>query len=233
MKYHKIKEGIFVSRPNRFIAHVEVDGEIQICHVKNTGRCKELLIPGTKVYLEESINQNRKTKYDLVQVYKGNQLVNIDSQMPNHLVKEWLEKGYGFPEITCIKPEQKYETSRFDLYVEYQGKKAWIEIKGVTLETDGTARFPDAPTQRGIKHIKELIHSLKDGYEAWIIFVVQMDNIKRFQPNWETHPQFGEALIEANHAGVNIRAYNCKIGKGNISIQDPIKVQLERQEEQM
>ena len=233
MKYHNIKEGIFVSRPNRFIAHVEIDGKVEICHVKNTGRCKELLIPGTKVYLEESSNPNRKTKYDLVQVYKGDQLVNLDSQMPNFLVKEWLENGLGFPDITLLETEKKYGNSRFDLYTEYQGKKAWIEVKGVTLENDGIARFPDAPTERGIKHIKELGKCVEDGYEAWIIFVIQMENIHEFQPNWNTHPQFGEALIEAKERGVNIRAYNCKLNKGSISICDEIVVQLQQQEEQL
>lgn len=232
MKYHKIKEGIFINRPNRFIAYVEVDGKIEICHVKNTGRCKELLITGAKVFLEESDNKHRKTKYDLVQVYKETHLVNIDSQMPNYLVKEWLENGYGFSGITYIKPEKKYGNSRFDLYVEYQGKKAWIEVKGVTLEVDGVAKFPDAPTERGIKHIKELMNSIKDGYEAWIIFVVQMDGIKKFEPNWNTHEQFGQALLEAQNKGVNIRAYNCKLDKGSITIQDQIMVQLQRQEEQ-
>ena len=204
MKYYRIKEGKFISRPNRFIANIEIDGKVEVCHVKNTGRCRELLIPGENVLVEESDNPSRKTRYDLVQVYKGNILVNMDSQMPNYLVREWIEKGNVFPGLTKLQMEKKYGNSRFDLYVEYQGKKAFIEVKGVTLEKNGTARFPDAPTERGVKHIRELTHCIEDGYEAWIFFIIQMGGVNCFAPNWSTHPEFGEELwsqqCSSNHS---------------------------------
>ena len=191
MKYYRIKEGKFISRPNRFIANIEIDGKVEVCHVKNTGRCRELLVPGAVVLVEESDNPSRKTRYDLVQVYKRDILVNMDSQMPNYLVKEWIEKGNVFPGLTKLQMEKKYGNSRFDLYVEYQGKKAFIEVKGVTLENNGIARFPDAPTERGVKHIRELSHCIEDGYEAWIFFIIQMGGVHCFAPNWSTHPEFG------------------------------------------
>lgn len=230
MKYYRIKEGTFLERPNRFIAHVEIDGKVEICHVKNTGRCKELLVPGTKVFLEESDNPNRKTRYDLVQVVKGNRLVNMDSQMPNDLVEEWIENGDFFPQVTKIQREKTYGDSRFDLYVEYQKKKAWIEVKGVTLEQDNVARFPDAPTQRGVKHIRELQKSLKDGYEAWIFFVIQMEGIDKFQPNWYTHEEFGDALAEAWKAGVHVKALECRVEEGELWITKEVKVELSKEQ---
>lgn len=200
MRYERIKEGSFIKRPNRFIAHVEIEGKTEICHVKNTGRCRELLVPGAKVFVEKAKNPNRKTLYDLVQVYKGKELVNIDSQMPNVLVREWLEAGSFLSDITYLQMEKTYRTSRFDLYVEYEGKKAFIEVKGVTLEKEGTARFPDAPTLRGIKHMQELETAVQEGYEAWMIFVIQMKGVHCFLPNWDTHPEFGEELLRAKQA---------------------------------
>lgn len=229
MRYERVKEGKFVNRPNRFIANVEVDGRVEACHVKNTGRCRELLLPKARVLLEESFNPGRKTRYDLVQVYKEDILVNMDSQMPNHLVKEWIEKGNGFPEYTCLQTEKKYGNSRFDLYAEYQGKKAFIEVKGVTLEADGVARFPDAPTERGIKHMRELSRCIEEGYEAWIFFVIQMPGVKEFQPNWITHPEFGEELIRAKEAGVHVQAWGCKVSPGEIVIDYQIPMNLLRQ----
>lgn len=241
MKYHNIKEGIFVSRPNRFVAYVEIAGNVEICHVKNTGRCKELLVPGAKVLVEESNNPNRKTKYDLVQVYKGEKLINMDSQMPNYLVREWVEQKYHseknicmpqnyFPNVTKIQAEKTYGDSRFDLYLEYAEKKAWIEIKGVTLEDDGICRFPDAPTQRGVKHIRELENSLQDGYEAWIIFVIQMNGMRQFQPNWKTHEEFGEALVHAEQAGVHVLALECNVSEGEIYIEKEIEINLKKEQ---
>ena len=210
MKYEKIKEGIFISRPNRFIAIVNIDGKEETCHVKNTGRCKELLIKGSKVFLEDcSHNPNRKTKYDLIAVYKGDCLVNMDSQAPNKVVQEWLP--ILFPDITLIRPETKYKNSRFDFYVETEQEKIFMEVKGVTLEVDGEARFPDAPTERGVKHIQELIACRKDGYEAYIIFVVQMKGVTHFVPNLATHPEFAEALKNAKKQGVKILCYDCKV----------------------
>ena len=240
MKYRKIKEGIFVSRPNRFVSCVEIEGVTEICHVKNTGRCRALLIPGAKVFVEESENPNRKTKYDLVQVYKGDKLVNIDSQMPNYLVREWLESKTSaehhcqpetyFPNIKKIQSEKTYGDSRFDLYLEYDEKKAWIEIKGVTLEEDGICRFPDAPTQRGVKHIRELEKSLQDGYEAWIVFVIQMNGMRYFQPNWKTHEEFGDALVHAKQSGVHILALECNVSEGEIYIEKEIETNLKKEQ---
>lgn len=213
-----------MSRPNRFIANVEIDGKIEVCHVKNTGRCRELLLPGAKVLLEESDNPNRKTRYDLVQVYKDRALVNMDSQMPNYLVKEWIEKGDFFPEVTKLQTEKKYGNSRFDLYVEYQGKKAFIEVKGVTLEINGMARFPDAPTERGIKHMRELSRCIEDGYEAWIFFIIQMGGVTGFGPNWVTHPEFGEELIRARNSGVHVEAWDCAVFPGEIWVNSRIPI---------
>lgn len=237
MKYHNIREGIFISRPNRFIAFVELDGVVEMCHVKNTGRCKELLVPGVRVFVEQSNNTNRKTKYDLVQVCKEDKYVNIDSQMPNYLLREWLEgDNFGrrkyFENISKIQLEKKYGNSRFDLYLEYEDKKAFIEVKGVTLEENGVARFPDAPTERGIKHICELEKSLDDGYEAWIIFVIQMDGIREFRPNWKTHEAFGDALVHAKQSGVHVLALECSVSKGEIYIKNEVELNLTKETEE-
>lgn len=223
MIYKRVKEGVFLSRPNRFIANVEIDGEIQVCHVKNTGRCKELLIPGVRVFLEESDNLNRKTRFDIIAVYKGDKLFNIDSSAPNKVFNEWLS---SFKEISLIKPESKYKNSRFDFYVEAGKKKAFIEVKGVTLEKDGVHMFPDAPTERGVKHINELISCVKEGYEGVIVFVVQTDFGEYFTPNTETHPEFAEVLKNAEKQGVKILCFNCDVAPDKLSIKDKIKVVL-------
>lgn len=227
MQYHRIRPGIFIRRPNRFVAHVEIDGKEEICHVKNTGRCRELLVPGAKVFVEEAANPARKTRYDLVQIYKEDQLVNMDSQMPNALVEEWLKQGGMFEHITKIQREKTYGHSRFDLYVEYQDKKAFVEVKGVTLEHNGVAYFPDAPTQRGVKHLKELQTCIGDGYEAWIIFVIQMKGIRTFRPNEITHPEFARVLRQAQEAGVHIEARDCIVEPASIRINQKIPVDLE------
>ena len=172
MKYENIKKAKFINRPNRFIAHIEIDGKEEVAHVKNTGRCKELLTEGATVYVSESDNPERKTRYDLVKVIKGDRLINMDSQAPNKIFHEWVKKGNLFKNITLIKPESKYKNSRFDFYIEADGKKIFVEVKGVTLEDKGVVRFPDAPTERGVKHINELISALEDGYEAYIAFVI-------------------------------------------------------------
>lgn len=231
MRYKKILEGTFLKRPNRFIAQIMINGKEETCHVKNTGRCKELLVPGAKVYVEESDNPNRKTKYDLIAVYKGEVLVNMDSQIPNAAVQEWLAEEHLFRHISCLKREVTYGASRFDLYARYQDesgqeKMAFLEVKGVTLEQDGVARFPDAPTQRGIKHIEELCRCMEDGYEAYLIFVIQMKGITRFEPNWTTHRQFGEALEKAEKAGVHICAYDCLVEPDSIVLDQSIPVFL-------
>lgn len=208
MKYGKIKWGRFVARPNRFIAQVDIDGVVETVHVKNTGRCKELLLPGVDVVLEEATNPDRKTKYDLIAVEKaGLGLINIDSQAPNKIAAEWLvAKNFDY-----IKPEYTYGTSRIDFYMERQGTKFLLEVKGCTLERDGIGFFPDAPTQRGIKHIRELIQAQQEGYIAGIAFVIQMPKVKEVRPNIETHPAFGEAWEQAKAAGVRIIFLGCHV----------------------
>ncbi len=224
MKYKNIKEGIFINRPNRFIAEVEVDGKVEICHVKNTGRCKELLVKGAKVYLEESENLTRKTRFDLISVYKGKTLINMDSNAPNKVVYEWLKSGKLFQNITFIKAESKYKNSRFDFYVETDKKKIFIEVKGVTLEEKGIASFPDAPTERGIKHLQELVLAKKDGYDTYVIFVVQMKGCSSFTPNKGTHPEFAEKLIYAKNHGVEILCVDCIVRKDELQIDEYVKV---------
>lgn len=227
MKYKKTRTAHFLDRPNRFIAHVELNGQTETVHVKNTGRCKELLVPGVQVILEESDNPSRKTKYDLICVCKEGRWINMDSQIPNQAAKEWIEKGNLFPEKVKVFSEKTYGNSRFDLYVESADRKAFIEVKGVTLEEDNTARFPDAPTERGVKHVEELIQCMKDGYEAYLLFVIQMKGITKFTPNWKTHARFGEALQKARAAGVKLLAYDCFVTENDIEIQDPVPIDLE------
>lgn len=201
MKYRNIVKGIFISRPNRFIAKVNIDGKEETVHVKNTGRCKEILIPGARVYLQKSDNPERKTAYDLIAVEKktenGSILINTDSQIPNFCAYEFLPLSGLFSENAIIRREVKYGNSRFDIFVSDGERKAFIEVKGVTLEKNGTALFPDAPTERGVKHIRELISAKKEGFEAYIMFVVQMKGINCFSPNRETHPEFADAIFEA------------------------------------
>lgn len=227
MRYENIVTGQFKSRPNRFIAMVEIDGKIEKCHVKNTGRCRELLLPDVEVYLEKSGNPQRKTAYDLIGVKKGELLINMDSQAPNKAVKEWLEEEVYFKHVTFIKPECKYGNSRIDFYLETEeGRKIFIEVKGVTLEEEGIARFPDAPTERGIKHIQELQQAVAEGYEAYILFVIQMKEIRQFEPNDRTHQAFGDALREAKKHGVSILAYDCVVTRDSMRLDNPVKVQI-------
>lgn len=230
MKYERIQVGTFVERPNRFIAYVDIAGKQEIVHVKNTGRCRELLIPGATVYVQESDNPNRKTKWDLVGVKKEKRIINMDSQIPNVVVKEWIEAGNLFTHPSLIKPETTYGQSRFDIYVEEGERKAFIEIKGVTLEENGVVRFPDAPTERGVKHVEELCRAVCDGYEAYIIFVIQMEKVSYFTPNEKTHQAFADALRRAKKAGVHILAYDCKVKKDSISLNKEIPVVLEQQQ---
>lgn len=230
MKYKETEKAVFLKRPNRFIAEVEIQGKRETVHVKNTGRCKELLIPGTEVILEKSGNPNRKTKYDLICVNKQGRLVNMDSQIPNKAAEEWIKKGGLFPEEVTIRPEKKYGNSRFDLYVESPVRRAFVEVKGVTLEENNTVRFPDAPTVRGIKHVEELIHCMEEGYEAYLLLVIQMKGVKKFMPNWDTQPEFGQALIKAEKAGVKILARDCLVTEDTIEIQEEVPVDLTRTE---
>ena len=226
MEYKNIHIATFKSRPNRFIAHVELEGETVVAHVKNTGRCRELLIPGARVLLEASDNPLRKTKYDLVSVYKGDRLVNMDSQAPNRLFCEWIKAGNLFTDCTLIKPETTFLKSRFDFYVEADGEKHFIEVKGVTLEKDNRVLFPDAPTERGVKHLCELIKAKEAGFSAWVVFVIQMKGVTHFSPNDETHPTFGDALRKAAKAGVKVLALDCRVLPGRVTVEDFVPVVL-------
>lgn len=224
MKYENIVKGEFLDRPNRFIANCKIDGKTEVCHVKNTGRCKELLIKGTTVYLQKSNNPNRKTKYDLISVQKGERLINMDSQIVNYVVLEYLPQM--FSGIVNVKPECKYGNSRFDVYVETKTDKIFVEVKGVTLENDGVVRFPDAPTERGVKHLKELQKAVTEGYKAFVMFVVQMDDVQYFEPNRETHPEFADTLKEVSKNGVNILAFQCDVIPESITIKNQIPVKI-------
>lgn len=224
MTYDRICEGVFCARPNRFIAIVEIEGVPTECHVKNTGRCRELLVNGTKVYLQKSDNPSRKTQYDLIAVKKGERLINMDSQAPNLAVKEFLPKLFG--DTALIRAETVFGSSRFDFYVETADRKIFVEVKGVTLEEEGIARFPDAPTERGIKHLQELCTCVKQGYEAYVLFVIQMKNVRYFTPNDVTHPVFGEALREAQRQGVKILARDCVVTASSMRIADEVEVCL-------
>lgn len=229
MKYEHIVEGRFIERPNRFIAYVDIDGKRKKVHVKNTGRCRELLQDNAQVFLSYSDNEARSTAYDLVAVKKGDRMVNMDSQAPNVAVKEWLCVGENHPvfgNITLVKQETTYQNSRFDFYVECDDRKIFIEVKGVTLENDGEVRFPDAPSERAVKHVEELIKARQEGYEAYVLFVIQMKNIKYFMPNDKTDPKFAKVLWEARKQGVNILAYDCKVTKDSMEICEPVPVYL-------
>lgn len=227
MRYENVTEAVFLRRPNRFIAEVEINGETETVHVKNTGRCRELLLPGARVWLTASSNPTRKTKYDLITVRKGELLVNLDSQIPNAAAAEWIRHGGLFPDLTQLRREVKYGDSRFDLYLEHGGKRAFVEVKGVTLEVDGAAKFPDAPTERGVKHVEELIRCLDDGYEAYLLFVIQMQGVRCFEPNRATHPAFAQALQKARAAGVQILAYDCDVTPDSIRIRNPVPIRLD------
>lgn len=231
IKYNNIVEATFKERPNRFIAHCLVGVEEVVVHVKNTGRCKELLIPGVTVYLEHHDNPKRKTNYSLIAVQKGDRLINMDSQVPNKVCYEALSVGnLKLPglkgEINLIKGEYTYHNSRFDVYVKTSEEEAFVEVKGVTLEEDGIVRFPDAPTERGVKHIYELVDAVKEGYKAYILFVIQMENVKYFTPNNVTHKAFGEALGYAKSHGVQILAYDSIIRTDGIELNQAVEVRL-------
>ena len=226
MHYSNIQRATFLRRPNRFIAHIEVDGREEVCHVKNTGRCRELLTDRATIYVEHHDNPKRKTKYSLITVEKGDLLINMDSQAPNKVVGEWLLEKEPFGKVKLLKPECTYGASRFDFYLETEAEKIFIEVKGVTLEEAGIVRFPDAPTERGIKHLEELRVCVEAGYKAAVIFVVQMEGMQHFEPNDKTHPQFGEALRQARKAGVQVLAYECKVTPSSLEITKSIPVML-------
>lgn len=224
MIYENIVTGIFEKRPNRFIAEVWIDGKKEICHVKNTGRCRELLKKGAKGLVQRAENSERKTKFDLIGVYKGDVLFNIDSQAPNKVFFEWLKKTDYFGEITFIKPECRFGESRLDFYFEANGKGAFAEVKGVTLERNGVFLFPDAPTQRGARHLKELCKCREQGFDAYAVFVLQAGGARYFTPNSETDPEFDMALKEAKKKGVEIIALFCDVTPNTLEIQDFVEV---------
>lgn len=224
MKYKNIYKGRFIERPNRFIAICEINGKNEVCHVKNTGRCKELLVNGCTVYLEKSDNPNRKTQFDLIAVEKGSRLINMDSQIVNSTFNEYIPQL--FKDIIKIKPECKYGNSRFDFYIETVTDKIFVEVKGVTLENDGVVRFPDAPTERGVKHLKELQKALTDGYKTYVVFVVQMSDVKYFEPNYETHPQFADTLKDVTKSGVIPLVFDCKVTPDSISINNKVNIKI-------
>lgn len=228
MKYREILTAEFLERPNRFVAYVELMGERTKVHVKNTGRCRELLTDHTKVYLEKSDNETRSTAYDLVAVDKEGRLVNMDSNAPNKVAGEWLLAGGLYRDVSLVRPEKTFGNSRFDFYVESaSGEKAFIEVKGVTLERDGVAAFPDAPSERALKHVEELIEARRQGYEAYLLFVIQMKGIRYVEPNWETQPAFGEALKRARSAGVRLLAYDCLVREDGLEMDAPVPVYLD------
>ena len=225
MNYSNMVPGTFRARPNRFIAHIDIDGREQVCHVKNTGRCRELLTPGADVYCQESGNPARKTKYDLIAVRKGSRLINMDSQAPNAAAKEWLLRG-GLGQIEDLKPEFKHGDSRFDFSFLKDGKRCFLEVKGVTLETDGVCAFPDAPTDRGVKHLKGLTRAVEEGFGGYVLFVIQMEDVKYLHPNDVTDPAFGSALREATATGVEVLAMDCAVTPDSMVIRKHVDVRL-------
>lgn len=225
MNYSAMVPGRFIARPNRFIAHVEIDGQMQICHVKNTGRCRELLPEGAAVWCQQAQNPARKTKFDLIAVQKGRRLINMDSQAPNAAVKEWLLAG-GLGQITNLRPETFYGQSRFDFAFAKDERPCYLEVKGVTLETDGVCAFPDAPTQRGARHLRELIRAAEEGCGAYVLFVIQMSDVQYLCPNDATDPAFGLALREAAAAGVQLLAMDCAVTPASMTIGKPVEIKL-------
>ena len=225
MRYDRMVKGIFLARPNRFVAHIEIDGQVEVCHVKNTGRCRELLPAGAQVWCQKSANPNRKTKYDLIAVQKGDRLINMDSQAPNTAAGEWIRSG-GMGNVEQVRAETVHGDSRFDFSFILDGKQCFLEVKGVTLETDGICAFPDAPTERGVKHLRGLTAAVAEGYKAYVLFVVQMENVRYLHPNDETDPAFGAALREAAAAGVQVLAMDCKVTPESMTLRESIPVCL-------
>lgn len=227
MEYRAVRPARFVARPNRFVARVQLDGAEQTVHVKNTGRCRELLVPGATVYLAEGDNPARKTRYDLVAVQKGSLLINLDSQAPNKVFAEWARAGQFRPGLTLLRPETRWGNSRFDFYWEdAAGHRGFVEVKGCTLEENGHARFPDAPTLRGVKHLEELALCRQQGYEATVCFVLQMAGMADFAPNDATHPEFGAALRRAAQSGVEVLARECTVTPATLALAGSVPVRL-------
>ena len=226
MIYENILPAVFVDRPNRFIAHVELNGRLEVCHVKNTGRCRELLIPGCRVYVQHQPSPTRKTAYDLIAVEKGERLLNMDANAPNRVFNEYVRAGRFLRGWSVIRPEMTHGDSRFDFYLESPGHRLFAEVKGVTLEDDGVMRFPDAPTERGVKHLEGLARCVQEGYEAWAVFVIQTENVRWMEPNRRTHPAFADALRQAAQAGVHLLALDCHTEPDRLEICRPVEIRL-------
>ncbi len=224
MNYNNIEKGVFTARLNRFVATVIIGGKEELCHIKNTGRLKELLIPGVDVFVQKAAKADRKTKYNLISVRKNNLLVNIDSLAANKVAAEYFPTVISPLEL--LKAETKYNNSRFDFYMESGTEKIFAEVKGVTLEKEGIAMFPDAPTERGLKHLTELAQSVEEGYKALVLFVIQMKGVKHFSPNYETHAAFGEKLKEVKNKGVKLMAVDCNVSQSTLTAADPVKIIL-------
>lgn len=226
MEYPNMEPGRFIARPNRFMARVELESGEQVCHVKNTGRCKELLVPGAEVWVQRASNAARRTAYDLISVRKGDRLINMDSNAPNRVFGDWARAGHFIPDLTLCRGEVTHGDSRFDFYMETAHKRLFVEVKGVTLEEDGVVRFPDAPTARGVKHLHGLMACVKEGYEAWAVFVVQMSGVSHFEPNRRTHAEFADAMIAAQAAGVHLLAMDCEVTETRLAIRQPVPIVL-------
>lgn len=226
MIYENILPAVFVDRPNRFIAHVELNGRLEVCHVKNTGRCRELLIPGCRVYVQHQPSPTRKTAYDLIAVEKGERLLNMDANAPNRVFNEYVRAGRFLRGWSVIRPETTHGDSRFDFYLESPGHRLFAEVKGVTLEDDGVMRFPDAPTERGVKHLEGLARCVQEGYEAWAVFVIQTENVRWMEPNRRTHPAFADALRQTAQAGVHLLALDCHTEPDRLEIRRPVEIRL-------
>lgn len=226
MIYENILPAIFVDRPNRFIAHVELNGRLEVCHVKNTGRCRELLIPGCRVYVQHQSSPTRKTAYDLIAVEKGERLLNMDANAPNRVFNEYVRAGRFLRGWSVIRPETTHGDSRFDFYLESPGHRLFAEVKGVTLEDDGVMRFPDAPTERGVKHLEGLARCVQEGYEAWAVFVIQTEDVRWMEPNRRTHPAFADAMRQAAQAGVHLLALDCHTEPDRLEIRRPVEIRL-------
>lgn len=226
MRYERVEEAVFKARPNRFVAEVVTRRGNEICHVKNTGRCRELLVPDARIWVQRNERPERKTALDLIAVEKDGQVINMDSQVPNKVAEEWIRKGHLFSQAVKIRPETRYGSSRFDLYLEEGERRMFLEVKGVTLKEGRTARFPDAPTERGVRHVEELISCRKSGYEAGILFIIQMKGVCCLEPNDRTHPEFGAALRRAKKEGVQVLAADCLVTPDSITADQEVEVRL-------
>lgn len=224
--YSNINRAVFIDRPNRFIARIKTENGLLLCHVKNTGRCRELLTPGAGIWVQKADNPLRKTAYDLIAVYKEDRLFNIDSTAPNHVFAEWVRDGSLFPDLVDLRPESRYGESRFDYSIKTRSRQVFVEIKGVTLEENGIARFPDAPTMRGEKHMRELADCVSEGYGAMVVFILQFRGAAYLEPNWKTDPALCAALKQAHKAGVDMLALECNVGENRIEISGPVELRI-------